>query len=517
MQHSNVELHTAEIVRLIAGGRMALPQFQRPFVWNPNAVLELVDSLVHGWPIGTFLLLSGPQPFALRGIKGGPDLESEESPSSRVEYFILDGQQRITSLYHVFTDTGDTQYFVDLGDDLHEEMSPFSWRKRSHAPLKDMTILLAHALDPNLFEFALQGMDSEERRVAKANRSSRLGYLIDNKLTIPAILLHSEIDLEALTRIFETLNRTGTPLDAFDLMVALLYPEGFHLGDEFKRAKRSHPVIAELDTPGLEILKLIALWQRDRERSDPDYMRPPEKRVRGVRQRDALNTPPGFVVENWPTAVDAYAGALNWVRDAAGVGDSDSIPSRAMLLTIAYALRRGVSQQALSHWYWTSVGLQSYAQGANTQVTTDVDRLSIASFEAGPWLESLRASLSDEARRNRVLRMGLRGLAVKLQMRDILDGKLLTGPVRDVSVTELAVGAVASPAVQPLVDRVFLADRNIAPLRRLAATEPSLMFSLNEAALRSQGVVPNEVTGGDIELFRSRRTEFFTQVARGVL
>ena len=63
------------------------------------------------------------------------------------------------------------------------------------------------------------------------------------------------IELEALARIFETINRTGMKLDAFDLMVSVLYPKGFHLRDRWDEAVLQFPVLAEMNTGGLEILK----------------------------------------------------------------------------------------------------------------------------------------------------------------------------------------------------------------------------------------------------------------------
>lgn len=60
------------LVQRVRTGRLALPDFQREFVWNPSRVVELIDSVSRQWPIGSLLLLSGPQPFAIRPIDSGP-------------------------------------------------------------------------------------------------------------------------------------------------------------------------------------------------------------------------------------------------------------------------------------------------------------------------------------------------------------------------------------------------------------------------------------------------------------
>ena len=83
------------VIQRVRTGRLALPDFQREFVWSPGQVVELLDSISRQWPIGSLLLLSGPQPFAFRAIEGAPATSGTE-----LDLYILDGQQRVTALYH---------------------------------------------------------------------------------------------------------------------------------------------------------------------------------------------------------------------------------------------------------------------------------------------------------------------------------------------------------------------------------------------------------------------------------
>jgi len=73
-------------------GRINLPEFQRGYVWNKKQVKSLVESLYKGYPIGSLLVWSAPsRTVDVRGADGS----SSEAP---VE-LLLDGQQRVTSLY----------------------------------------------------------------------------------------------------------------------------------------------------------------------------------------------------------------------------------------------------------------------------------------------------------------------------------------------------------------------------------------------------------------------------------
>ena len=220
MQHEPIELPLAEVVRLVGSGRMALPQFQRDFVWDPNKVIELLDSISHGWPIGSLLLLEGPQAFETKDFKDGPTTSRE-----KVQYYVLDGQQRLTSIYHALSDRSDVVYLVNL--DADEDEATFTWVKRDKQPLSrpSYTYTIAGLIDDASFKSTVRGLSSNEVARLSRSRTERLGYLLGGRYRTSATLMRKGIELEALARIFETINRTGVKLDAFDLMVSVLYPE----------------------------------------------------------------------------------------------------------------------------------------------------------------------------------------------------------------------------------------------------------------------------------------------------
>ena len=65
MEFQAVQHTIDKLIQWIRSGRLALPDFQRDFVWNPGRVVELLDSVARQWPVGSLLLLSGPQPFGI--------------------------------------------------------------------------------------------------------------------------------------------------------------------------------------------------------------------------------------------------------------------------------------------------------------------------------------------------------------------------------------------------------------------------------------------------------------------
>ncbi|MCA1709926.1 MAG: DUF262 domain-containing protein, partial [Actinobacteria bacterium] len=100
----------------IENRELALPDFQRSFVWDPNSTRELVVSIIRSFPAGTLLQLErGDRIFAPRAFEEAPALQSNPS------HLVLDGQQRLTSLFQAFSGTGTHRFFLNVGELLDGE------------------------------------------------------------------------------------------------------------------------------------------------------------------------------------------------------------------------------------------------------------------------------------------------------------------------------------------------------------------------------------------------------------
>src|SRR5213079_10397 len=91
---------------------MVLPDFQRSFVWDPAATQELIVSIANNYPAGSLLRVRDKKHvFAAREFEGAPELDGHTHT-----FLVLDGQQRLTSLYQAFYGVGEHQYFLKLRD-----------------------------------------------------------------------------------------------------------------------------------------------------------------------------------------------------------------------------------------------------------------------------------------------------------------------------------------------------------------------------------------------------------------
>ena len=92
---SNTTLTVNQLIEKIDTGELGLPELQRPFIWKDTKVRDLFDSMMCGYPIGYFMLWECPTMEKKKTI--GTEAHSYEAPKE----VIIDGQQRLTSLYAV--------------------------------------------------------------------------------------------------------------------------------------------------------------------------------------------------------------------------------------------------------------------------------------------------------------------------------------------------------------------------------------------------------------------------------
>src|SRR4051794_22479526 len=102
----------SDLLAEVDAKKLAVPEFQRDFVWRPGATISLLNSLIARYPAGSLLLLGNSKnDFLPRPVTGAPQFAASHKPAQ----LVLDGQQRLTAIYQVFSGVGDHRYFLDVG------------------------------------------------------------------------------------------------------------------------------------------------------------------------------------------------------------------------------------------------------------------------------------------------------------------------------------------------------------------------------------------------------------------
>lgn len=206
----------SEILNQIDLGSYALPEFQRGYVWNRDQVKKLMMSLYRGYPIGGLLIwVTRTDPTITRG-------DGQLTPG--VVNLILDGQQRITSLYGIirghapkFFD-GNANSFIGLYFNIKEEYFEFymATKMKDNPDWISVTELLQLGASNYI------GQANPERRMFLFNYLDVLNKLNNIKETDLYIsnVTGEDKTIDVVVEIFNNVNTGGTKLNKGDLALA---------------------------------------------------------------------------------------------------------------------------------------------------------------------------------------------------------------------------------------------------------------------------------------------------------
>ena len=210
----------------IRHGNLALPDIQRPFVWKSAQVRDLFDSMYRGFPIGTLVFWETGAEAGSRQIHGS---EEDKTP----QLLIVDGQQRLTSLYAVLNGKPvfNDAYKESLiriafrpSDEKFEVLNAAVEKSPEYIP--DITVLWRPGYKSRIREFmerldnSTSGSITTEEQDALKERIDRVRDLRDFQFQV--IVLNAEVDEEKVAEIFVRINSEGTKLNQDSFILTLM-------------------------------------------------------------------------------------------------------------------------------------------------------------------------------------------------------------------------------------------------------------------------------------------------------
>lgn len=237
------------LMHYIEMGQIGLPEIQRPFVWPNAKVRDLFDSMYRGFPVG-YLLFWGT------GSGNGHKQIGANTKQKVAELLIVDGQQRLTSLYAVMKgvqvvreDYHNENIFIAFNPLTEKfEVTDAAIRKDPEF-ISDISLVWSN--ETGVFELADQFLNrlrsirgvsaEEERRIKKAINK------LDNIENYPftALEISSAANEEQVADIFVRVNSKGTPLNQADFILTLMsvhWDEGRAALEKFCREARTPSV-----------------------------------------------------------------------------------------------------------------------------------------------------------------------------------------------------------------------------------------------------------------------------------
>lgn len=238
-------------------GDIGLPDIQRPFVWSNAKVRDLLDSMYRGFPVGYLLFWEN------QAVSGAKQIGTADKAHKVPARLIVDGQQRLTSLYAVFRGK------KVLDDDYKERQIEIAFRPRDGKfEVADAAIRRDVEWIPNISDIwaskkssrkiindflarlAQKGGLSEEEEEAIAHNLDRLFDL--QKFPFTALEIAPSVDEEQVADIFVRINSEGVKLNQADFILTLLsvfWDEGRKALEDFCRRSRLAPMASEGPSP----------------------------------------------------------------------------------------------------------------------------------------------------------------------------------------------------------------------------------------------------------------------------
>lgn len=356
-----------KILDQIYAGHIRIPAFQRGFVWDADHVAHFLDSIYKGYPFGSLLFW-----LTQEGLKSERKLGPFELPDPNEKYpitYVLDGQQRITSLFATFQTelpqpSGQTwrSVYFDLASPSDAQQSQFVALRTSEADLDR--------------HFPLNALfDSVSYRLASARFTrEREIRMIDNlhsvfkEAQIPVQIMETE-DRATVAIVFERINRMGVELTTLELLSAWTWSENFDLRNKLELLQEELEDFAFGDIaedPNLVLRCCAAI-------------------LKGDPSADALiNLDGSNVRDQFETVENGIKGAIEFLKKQLHVATLKTLPYPLMLapLAVYFAVKGSAMRltpegqvRILKRWFWRSCFSERYSGQSVRNARADVQEM----------------------------------------------------------------------------------------------------------------------------------------------
>lgn len=418
-------------------GDLQLPDFQRSWVWDEDRIKSLIASVSRAFPIGALMTLDtgGPVNFKPRPVEGAPDAAKHVLPRS----LLLDGQQRMTSLYQVALRGKVVETITPKKKkvkrwfyiDIRKAMDPTCDREEAIVGVpedrairtdfgREIVLDLSSAAREysalmypvsKVFDWDrwqdgfYEHWRGDEHEAIRGEFRAFKRQILENftLYQVPIIALDWATPKEAVCVVFEKVNTGGKALDAFELVTAMYAASGHELrkdwyGDDLRKGR--HRRFAETLRPASEEIGIIAnvantdflqaislFHTRDRRREAEAAGKQGKELPAVTGNRQALLNLPLDAYKKYEEQVEQgfikaakFLHLLHIYRIFDLPYQSQIVPLAAILADIDDAWEHDANRAKLVRWYWNGVFGELYGSAVETRIAKDF-------MEVPAWLK----------------------------------------------------------------------------------------------------------------------------------
>ena len=375
----------------IDSGQIKLPMFQREFVWEKEQSAKLIDSILKGFPIGTFIFWKTKE--ELRSYKEVGNHKLPETDKGDYVQYILDGQQRITSLYairkgiRITKDGKEVDYrdiFINLDYDPENDeqivVTEQQTGKRYVSVHRVLTSQVTDLLDEFPNRETLKQIESYKNKLTNYDFST---------ITI------KDYPIEVACEVFSRINTGGKSLTVFEIMVAKTYDEAkkFDLAEKYELLRDGSDdekvclTSAKFETlPESIIMQCVAAIT-----------------LRAVRSKDILKIRRETFIDQWEPMKASLFTAIDFIRSELRVPVSQLVPYPAIVVPLVYFFyastdkKPNIEQVRLLEQFFYWAGLtERYGSGTESKLSEDFNKMDAILKGTMPTYASTELSIAPQ-------------------------------------------------------------------------------------------------------------------------
>ena len=354
----------------LAKDKLLIPTFQREFVWEPENIRKLWDSIFKFYPIGSILYWVTDSYLHTHRKLGGFEFPHDEDTVRKFKdwAYILDGQQRATSLlvsilggkgrvkeeedfdYTLYFDaTNATFFFANELEKRKSKVNPAFLIRLKEVPKWTFS-----------FYKEISTQDGFNKDI-EHNLEQLQRIFTDYKLVFVRI---QGVDVEEVCEIFERVNQEGKKLDPIDIVVAKTYRNEdlgkgikmFYLRDNLQKLKEvlSSQGNKFQNLEDLSIVQMISICLRKEETGTRKSFGITPKALDNLKTEDLEN--------NWDTCQKTIFETIKFLSDLK-IHGPDMLPYGYLLFPLCYHFHRNTlpNRQMAKQWFWrTAFGLEDF-------------------------------------------------------------------------------------------------------------------------------------------------------------
>ena len=384
--HPKIRMKNVQCIDRVSAGQLRVPAFQRGFVWDTERVAYLMGSIYKDYPFGSLILWRTKTQLRSERALGPFELPARE-PGYPIDY-VLDGQQRLTSIFGVFQtdippipaiDVGWTKVYYDFEAEKDMQESQFEVLRSEEAD-PERHFPISTFFDPVAYRVATRHLN--ENRIREIDRVQATF----KEAIIPSQIIETD-DRGKVAIVFERVNRLGVELDTFQLLSAWTWSEEFDLQEQIRNlADELSPFgFGDIGEDTNLLLRCCSAVVSE------DVTAPGLLSLNGAEVR-----------ERFDEIANGLRGAIDFLRSNMRVEKLANLPYPAMLvpLTVFFAVKDGQEvkvtdsvREELCTWFWRSCFSRRFSSDVLRKLKRDLTEARKLRITGNPALAEIDATV----------------------------------------------------------------------------------------------------------------------------